>query len=30
LLLCGGLKRTQKRDIQQARAYWHDFRRRSS
>ena len=29
LLLCGGLKKTQKRDIQQAHDYWDDYRRRS-
>lgn len=30
LLLCGGTKNSQQRDIQQAKAYWQDFRRRSS
>ena len=30
LLLCGGTKRTQSRDIEQARSYWRDYRRRSS
>jgi putative addiction module killer protein len=30
LLLCGGTKSTQARDIEQARAYWRDYRRRSS
>ena len=30
LLLCGGTKRTQKRDIQRARDYWDDYRSRSS
>ena len=29
LLLCGGMKRTQARDIEQALTYWHDYRRRS-
>ena len=29
LLLYGGTKRTQSRDIKQVRAYWHDYRRRS-
>ena len=29
LLLCGGTKRTQSRDIEQARIYWRDYRRRS-
>ncbi len=28
LLLCAGTKRTQKRDIQKAKAYWQEFRRR--
>ena len=28
LLLCGGSKRTQQRDIQQAKAYWQDAKRR--
>ena len=27
LLLCGGSKRTQSRDIEQARTYWLDYRR---
>ena len=30
LLLCGGTKRTQKLDNQQARNYWDDYRSRSS
>ena len=30
LLLCGGTKRTQSRDIEQARSNWRDYRRRSS
>lgn len=30
LLLCGGTKRTQKRDIQRAQDYWNDYRSRSS
>ena len=29
LLLCGGNKRTQSRDIEQARIFWRDYRRRS-
>ena len=29
LLLCGGTKRTQARDIEQALTYWRDYRRRS-
>ena len=29
LLLCGGTKRTQSRDIEQARSYWTDYRSRS-
>ncbi len=29
LLLCGGSKRTQSRDIEQARIFWRDYRRRS-
>lgn len=28
LLLCGGTKRTQSRDIERARAYWNDYRNR--
>lgn len=28
LLLCGGDKRTQARDIRQAKAYWADYNRR--
>ena len=27
LLLCGGDKRTQKKDIQKAQQYWEDYRR---
>lgn len=30
LLLCGGVKNTQQRDIRRAREYWNDFRRRSN
>ena len=30
LLLCGGTKRNQSRDIEQARAYWSDYRSQSS
>ena len=29
LLFCGGTKRTQLWDIEQARTYWRDYRRRS-
>jgi putative addiction module killer protein len=29
LLLCGGDKRTQVRDIEQAKRYWNEYRRRS-
>ncbi len=29
LLLCGGAKRTQDRDIDQAVKYWQDYRKRS-
>ena len=29
LLLCGGTKRTQKRDIQNAVKYWKDYQKRS-
>ncbi len=29
LLLCGGDKRTQERDIERACAYWNDWQRRS-
>lgn len=29
LLLCGGTKKTQSRDIEQARAYWNDYRSRT-
>lgn len=29
LLLCGGDKSTQERDITTAKSYWHDYRRRS-
>jgi len=28
ILLCGGDKRTQERDIQRAKQYWHDYKRR--
>ncbi|MBI1925267.1 type II toxin-antitoxin system RelE/ParE family toxin [Candidatus Poribacteria bacterium] len=28
ILLCGGTKRTQQRDIQQAKAYWQDAKGR--
>ena len=28
LLLCGGAKRTQERDIERAKAYWVDYRSR--
>jgi len=30
LLLCGGDKRTQAKDISKAKAYWTDYRRRTS
>jgi len=30
LLLCGGAKRTQARDIEKARTFWSDYRSRSS
>ncbi len=30
ILLCGGDKRTQERDIRLAQEYWHDYRRRES
>lgn len=30
LLLCGGTKKAQSRDIEQARTYWSDYRSRSS
>ena len=30
LLLCGGTKRSQQKDIQLAHAYWQDFRSRTS
>jgi len=30
LLLCGGTKEAQSRDIEQARTYWRDYRSRSS
>ena len=30
VLLCGGTKRNQARDIEQARTYWSDYRSRSS
>jgi putative addiction module killer protein len=29
VLLCGGDKRTQQRDIQVAKAYWHQFKKKS-
>lgn len=29
LLLCGGIKRTQAKDIEKAHAYWKDFQERS-
>ena len=29
LLLCGGTKRTQSRDIEQAKTYWNDYRSRT-
>lgn len=29
LLLCGGTKESQEKDIQQARVYWQDYRRRT-
>jgi len=29
LLLCGGEKATQRRDIDKARTYWQDYQRRS-
>jgi putative addiction module killer protein len=28
ILLCGGTKKTQKRDIQKAKKYWEEFRSR--
>jgi len=28
ILLCGGTKKTQRRDIQNAKAYWQEFRSR--
>ena len=28
VLLCGGVKKTQVRDIRPARQYWHDFKER--
>ncbi len=28
ILLCGGTKRTQKKDIKQAQVYWEDYQRR--
>jgi putative addiction module killer protein len=28
IILCGGTKRTQRRDIQQAKTYWQDAKRR--
>ncbi|TAJ24887.1 MAG: type II toxin-antitoxin system RelE/ParE family toxin, partial [Nitrospirae bacterium] len=30
LLLCGGDKRTQTRDIRNAKAYWKDYKRRAN
>ena len=30
ILLCGGLKRTQRRNIQQAKAYWQELRSRAN
>jgi putative addiction module killer protein len=30
LLLCGGTKRNQSQDIEQARSFWSDYRSRSS
>lgn len=30
LLLCGGTKQSQSRDIDQAQQYWRDYRNRSS
>ena len=30
ILLCGGDKRTQERDIRQAQQYWNDYRQRES
>jgi len=30
LLLCGGTKQAQSRDIQQAQKYWHDYRSKTS
>jgi putative addiction module killer protein len=27
LLLCGGDKRSQERDIRQAKKFWHEYRR---
>ena len=29
LLLCGGAKRTQQRDVQKAKSYWEEFKRRN-
>lgn len=29
LLLCGGIKRTQEKDIEAAHAYWKDYKERS-
>jgi putative addiction module killer protein len=29
LLLCGGTKRTQNRDIEQAKSYWQEFKERN-
>ena len=28
ILLCGGDKRTQEKDIQRAKQYWHDYKQR--
>ena len=30
ILLCGGTKRSQRRDIERAKAYWQDLRNRSN
>jgi putative addiction module killer protein len=29
ILLCGGTKKRQQRDIEAAHAYWHDYKRRT-